>query len=332
MNKTYLITGGAGFIGSAMVRRLVSDPKNCVINIDKLTYASNRKSLEKVEERENYFFYKNDICDYKELINIFLKHSPDVVMHFAAESHVDRSINEPQSFLTTNIMGTYNLLEICREHFKKKSFIFHHVSTDEVYGDIEENKPSVEHDPYLPSSPYSASKAASDHLVRAWHRTYQLPILITNCSNNYGPYQNYEKLIPKVIINLINNVEIPIYGKGNQIRDWIYVDDHIEGILKVINKGKIGETYNLGGNNEIKNIDLVNQIIEIMININGGTDEDLIQKRKLIKFVTDRPGHDQRYSINSSKAEQIGWIRRGNFADNLKKTVEWFINNYQIKQ
>ena len=288
MGKRYLVTGGAGFIGSAMIKKLIKDPGNIIANVDKLTYASNLDSLSSLKGNDSYSFFKCDICDFNKLKEIIINFRPEIIINFAAESHVDRSIFASREFIDSNIYGTYNLLEICREFSENKEIIFHHISTDEVYGDIEGKPPSAENDSYKPSSPYSSSKAASDHLVKAWHRTYKLPVFITNCSNNYGPYQNKEKLIPKVITNILNNKDIPVYGNGEQIRDWIFVEDHISGILKVLESGKIGETYNLGGNNEIRNIDLIHRIIELINKINNGSKDNLDQMRNLIKYVDDR--------------------------------------------
>ena len=326
MNKKYLITGGSGFIGSAMIRRLVKDKDNHVVNIDKLTYAANLESLSAIKNFKNYSFFKYDICNFEKLNEVFINFQPEIIIHFAAESHVDRSIFAPKNFMESNIIGTYNLLELCRKHSENKNIIFHHISTDEVYGDIKDGLPSSEEDAYRPSSPYSSSKAASDHLVRSWHRTYGIPIFITNCSNNFGPFQNKEKLIPKVINNIINNKDIPVYGDGKQTRDWLYVDDHIDGILKVIEKGSIGETYNLGGNNEITNIDLIKQIIELTNKLKNGSDKDLDRMMKLITHVKDRPGHDTRYAINNQKVKSLGWKIKNTFQHNLEKTIKWYMN------
>ena len=326
MGKRYLVTGGAGFIGSAMIKKLIKDPGNIIANVDKLTYASNLDSLSSLKGNDSYSFFKCDICDFNKLKEIIINFRPEIIINFAAESHVDRSIFASREFIDSNIYGTYNLLEICREFSENKEIIFHHISTDEVYGDIEGKPPSVETDSYKPSSPYSSSKAASDHLVKAWHRTYKIPVFITNCSNNYGPYQHKEKLIPKVITNVLNNKDIPVYGNGEQIRDWIFVEDHISGILKVLESGKIGETYNLGGNNEIRNIDLIHRIIELINKINNGSKDNLDQMRNLITYVDDRLGHDKRYAINSTKAELIGWSKKNSFEINLEKTIKWYMN------
>lgn len=326
MGKRYLVTGGAGFIGSAMINKLIKDPSNIIANVDKLTYASNLESLSSVKDNDNYSFFNCDICDFNKLKEIIINFRPEIIINFAAESHVDKSIFASKEFINSNIYGTYNLLEICRELCEKKEIIFHHISTDEVYGDIEGKPPSVETDSYKPSSPYSSSKAASDHLVKAWHRTYKLPVFITNCSNNYGPYQHKEKLIPKVITNILNNKDIPVYGNGEQTRDWIFVEDHISGILKVLESGEIGETYNLGGSNEIRNIDLIHRIIELINKINNGNEINLDKMRSLITYVEDRLGHDKRYAINSKKAELIGWSIKDSFEINLEKTIKWYMN------
>jgi dTDP-glucose 4,6-dehydratase len=326
MGKRYLVTGGAGFIGSAMIKKLIKDSGNIIANVDKLTYASNLKSLLSLKDNDSYSFFNCDICDFNKLKEIIINFRPEIIINFAAESHVDRSIFASKEFINSNIYGTYNLLEICRELCEKKEIIFHHISTDEVYGDIEDKPPSVETDSYKPSSPYSSSKAASDHLVKAWHRTYKLPVFITNCSNNYGPYQHKEKLIPKVITNILNNKDIPVYGNGEQIRDWIFVEDHISGILKVLESGEIGETYNLGGSNEIRNIDLIHRIIELINKINNGNKVNLDKMRSLITYVEDRLGHDKRYAINSKKAELIGWSIKDSFEINLEKTIKWYMN------
>ncbi len=326
MGKRYLVTGGAGFIGSAMINKLIKDPSNIIANVDKLTYASNLDSLSSLKDNDSYSFFKCDICDFNKLKEIIINFRPEIIINFAAESHVDRSIFASKEFINSNIYGTYNLLEICRELCEKKEIIFHHISTDEVYGDIEGKPPSVETDSYKPSSPYSSSKAASDHLVKAWHRTYKIPVFITNCSNNYGPYQHKEKLIPKVITNVLNNKDIPVYGNGEQIRDWIFVEDHISGILKVLESGEIGETYNLGGNNEIRNIDLIHRIIELINKISNGNKVNLDKMISLITYVEDRLGHDKRYAINSKKAELIGWSIKDSFEINLEKTIKWYMN------
>jgi len=333
--NTIFITGGAGFIGSAVIRYLLKNTNLAVINIDKLTYAGNLESIPEALIAENYSFEKVDICNKNSLRGLFKKYKPDCIMHLAAESHVDRSIENADDFIKTNILGTYNLLEVSRQYYdtldvKKASiFRFHHISTDEVYGDLGLSKESFkETTKYDPSSPYSASKASSDHLVRAWSRTYKFPTLITNCSNNYGPYHFPEKLIPHIIINAINGKDLPVYGNGLQIRDWLYVEDHAEALFAVISKGNIGETYNIGGHNEKTNIEVVNKICSIL-------DIKVIEKPKnitsfseLIKHVSDRPGHDMRYSIDSSKIyNELGWSPKETFDTGLEKTIDWYLNN-----
>jgi len=330
-----LVTGGAGFIGSALVRYLMSSTNHRVVNIDKLTYAGNLDSLSNVSKLDNYSFEQVDICDQRELVRIFVKHKPDVVMHLAAESHVDRSIDGPGDFIKTNIVGTYTLLEVSRRYWesleagKKKKFRFHHISTDEVYGDLSStDELFTETTPYSPSSPYSASKASSDHLVRAWHRTYGLPTLITNCSNNYGPYHFPEKLIPHMILNAISGKPLPVYGDGNQIRDWLYVDDHARALYKVVTEGKVGETYNIGGHNEKKNIEVVHLICELLEELAPEKPKGVANYRDLITFVKDRPGHDLRYAIDASKIErELGWTPQETFESGLRKTVKWYLEN-----
>jgi dTDP-glucose 4,6-dehydratase len=327
-----LVTGGAGFIGSALVRYIINNSNDSVVSLDKLTYAGNLESLQDVAENERYFFEQVDICNKIELKRVFNQHKPDAVMHLAAESHVDRSINSPGEFIQTNIIGTYNMLEEARAYWmgldqnSQISFRFHHISTDEVYGDLEGmDDLFCEDTPYDPSSPYSASKAASDHLVRAWFRTYNFPVVITNCSNNYGPYQFPEKLIPLVILNALSGTELPIYGAGDQVRDWLFVDDHVEALYKVVLEGALGETYNIGGHNEKKNIDVVNTICDIL--------EDIIpleegSYRDLITHVADRPGHDLRYAIDASKiARDLNWQPKETFESGIKKTVLWYLDN-----
>ena len=327
-----LITGGAGFIGSAVVRHVLENSDDSVVNLDKLTYAGNLESLEDVADNSRYFFEQVDICNKYEVARVFKEHMPDVVMHLAAESHVDRSIDSPSDFIETNVVGTYNMLEVARAYWtnldeiKKRTFRFHHISTDEVFGDLEgEDDLFTEETPYAPSSPYSASKAASDHLVRAWFRTYNFPVVITNCSNNYGPYQFPEKLIPLVIMNALSGTELPIYGAGDQVRDWLFVDDHAEALYKVVLEGALGETYNIGGHNEKKNIDVVNTICDIL--------EDIIpleegSYRDLITHVADRPGHDLRYAIDASKiARDLNWQPKETFESGIKKTVLWYLDN-----
>ena len=329
-----LVTGGAGFIGSALIRYLIKNTDNHVINIDKLTYASNLSSLDDIKESGRYRFENIDICNKNRLSEVFLDYRPDVVMHLAAESHVDNSIKAPNKFLKTNIIGTFNLLESSRLMVKdpksdNKKFIFHHISTDEVYGDLnEDDEKFSEQTPYAPSSPYSASKASSDHIVRAWFRTYNLPIIITNCSNNYGPYQFPEKLIPSTILKAINGKQISIYGNGQQIRDWLFVDDHVQALYKVATEGKVGETYNIGGNCEKRNIEVVEEICSLLDEIIPLKDTSY---HKQIKFISDRPGHDQRYAINTSKiSNQLGWEPKETFDSGIKKTVLWYLNNHNL--
>ena len=370
-----LVTGGAGFIGSAVVRHIINDTDFLVVNVDKLTYAGNLESLASVSNNPRYNFEQLDICDAVELKRVFNQHQPDLVMHLAAESHVDRSIDAPGEFIQTNIMGTYTLVEQARAYWaglqgdKKANFRFHHISTDEVYGDLPHpdevdhhaalvmtGKESViarnegdvaihpsqplalftEETAYAPSSPYSASKAASDHLVRAWLRTYGLPTLVTNCSNNYGPYHFPEKLIPLVILNALEGKPLPVYGKGNQIRDWLYVEDHSRALVLVATKGKVGETYNIGGHNEKQNIEVVETICEILdelvpckekgVKSEGG--EPLTSYSSLLMFVKDRPGHDMRYAIDASKIQrELGWTPQETFESGIRKTVQWYLDN-----
>ena len=347
-----LVTGGAGFIGSALIRQIIEYTDYSVVNLDKLTYAGNLNSLNTVDKSDRYQFVQVDICDQASVQNIFNRYQPDAIMHLAAESHVDRSIDGPAEFLQTNIMGTFNLLECARAYYqalsddRKPIFRFHHISTDEVYGDLEDDGLFTEATPYAPSSPYSASKASSDHLVRAWQRTYGLPVLITNCSNNYGPYHFPEKLIPHIIINALQGKPLPIYGKGNQVRDWLYVEDHARALLAVLDKGIIGETYNIGGHNERQNIDVVYAICEILEelaseNSHSRKQSDLRSKKihhefsensngfkSLITYVTDRPGHDVRYAIDASKIQQdLAWTPIETFESGIRKTVEWYLNN-----
>lgn len=359
-----LVTGGAGFIGSAVIRNIIENTSDSVINLDKLTYAGNLQSLESIEGSDRYTFEQVDICDRAELDRVFTTHKPDAVMHLAAESHVDRSITGPAEFIQTNIVGTYNLLEAAREYWNtlasdaKQAFRFHHISTDEVYGDLPhpsdihndeclmvngelssnelkiKNSSSnikslplfTEQTSYAPSSPYSASKASSDHLVRAWLRTYGFPTIITNCSNNYGPYHFPEKLIPLVILNALEGKDLPVYGKGDQIRDWLYVEDHARALYKVVTEGKVGETYNIGGHNEKQNIEVVQTICSIL--------DELVPKKpkyaEQITFVNDRPGHDRRYAIDSSKMnKELNWTPIETFETGLRKTVQWYLDNQQ---
>jgi len=327
----FLVTGGAGFIGSAVIRHLINNTDHEVVNVDKLTYAGNLQSLESVSDSPRYAFEQVDICDAKEVARVFAEHQPDIVMHLAAESHVDRSIDGPGEFIKTNILGTYTLLDEARSYYKtldeerQKTFRFHHISTDEVYGDLEGTDDLfTETTPYAPSSPYSASKASSDHLVRAWQRTYGFPTLVTNCSNNYGPYHFPEKLIPLVILNALEGKPLPVYGKGDQIRDWLYVEDHARALVLVATTGEIGETYNIGGHNEKQNIEVVKTICQIL-------DKKVPKEtpyEELITFVADRPGHDVRYAIDASKIErELGWTPEETFETGLEKTVQWYLDN-----
>ena len=330
-----VVTGGAGFIGSALIRHIMLSTDWSVVNIDKLTYAGNLDSLSGYNGNGRYSFYESDICDVKAMDSMFREHQPDMVMHLAAESHVDRSIDGPVEFIKTNVNGTFNLLEAARQYFvdlndnKRRSFRFHHVSTDEVYGDLKSTDDLfTERTPYSPSSPYSASKAASDHLVRAWGRTYGLPVIITNCSNNYGPFHFPEKLIPHVILNAIHGEPLPIYGDGLQIRDWLYVEDHVKALVKVVTEGKIGETYNIGGHNEKTNLEVVESICDLLEEIRPQKPSGVINYRDLITFVKDRPGHDARYAIDASKIErELGWVPEETFETGLRKTVQWYLNN-----
>jgi dTDP-glucose 4,6-dehydratase len=327
-----LITGGAGFIGSALIRHIINSTSHSVINVDKLTYAGNLESLQEISVDDRYVFEKVDICDKPELERLFNYHKPQVVMHLAAESHVDRSINSSESFINTNIIGTYNLLEVSRAYWldlnekDKENFRFHHISTDEVYGDLEESSDLFsEKTAYDPSSPYSASKASSDHLVRAWYKTYNLPVLVTNCSNNYGPYHYPEKLIPLVICRALEGKSLPIYGAGDQIRDWLYVEDHAQALLRVVEKGVIGETYNIGGHNEHKNLEVVKNICNILDELmplsKGSYSSQIIH-------VDDRPGHDKRYAIDASKIKkELDWTPNESFSSGLRKTVIWYLDN-----
>ncbi|WP_272578456.1 MULTISPECIES: dTDP-glucose 4,6-dehydratase [Providencia] len=330
-----LVTGGAGFIGSAVVRHIVNNTNNSVINIDKLTYAGNLESLDSIRENSRYTFIKVDICDSAAITDIFKQHQPDAIMHLAAESHVDRSIDGPSEFIQTNIIGTYTLLEAARQYWnqlpadKKATFRFHHISTDEVYGDLESTTDLfTETTPYAPSSPYSASKASSDHLVRAWQRTYGLPTIVTNCSNNYGPFHYPEKLIPLIILNALEGKPLPVYGNGQQIRDWLYVEDHARALYKVVTEGKIGETYNIGGHNEKANIDVVKTICSILEELVPNKPNNVEHYSDLITYVTDRPGHDLRYAIDATKIKnELNWVPDETFETGLRKTIEWYLNN-----
>ncbi|MDX7686062.1 dTDP-glucose 4,6-dehydratase [Aeromonas caviae] len=336
-----LVTGGAGFIGSAVVRHIIRDTNDSIINLDKLTYAGNLESLAEVSSSERYAFEQVDICNRAELNRVFAQHQPDAVMHLAAESHVDRSITGPAAFIETNIVGTYTLLEAARAYWnglddtRKAAFRFHHISTDEVYGDLphpdevaagEPLPLFTETTPYAPSSPYSASKASSDHLVRAWRRTYGLPTVVTNCSNNYGPYHFPEKLIPLVILNALDGKPLPVYGKGDQIRDWLYVEDHARALYTVVTTGVIGETYNIGGHNEKQNLDVVHTICDLL--------DEMVPKagsyRDQITYVADRPGHDRRYAIDASKmSAELAWQPQETFESGIRKTVQWYLDNQQ---
>jgi dTDP-glucose 4,6-dehydratase len=335
-----LVTGGAGFIGSAVIRHIIKNTQDSVVNLDKLTYAGNLESLSGVSDDPRYVFEKVDICHAAELKRVFDLHQPDAVMHLAAESHVDRSIEGPAEFIQTNIVGTYALLEAARAYWnglesdKKQAFRFHHISTDEVYGDLEGPEDLfTEETPYAPSSPYSASKASSDHLVRAWLRTYGFPTLITNCSNNYGPYHFPEKLIPLVLLNALQGKALPIYGKGNQIRDWLYVEDHARALYKVVTEGEIGETYNIGGHNEKQNIEVVHTICDLLEELVPNNQFSKVSGsaggfKGLITYVQDRPGHDIRYAIDAQKIEkELGWTPEETFESGIRKTVEWYLTN-----
>ena len=334
-----LVTGGAGFIGSAVVRHIIKNTQDSVVNVDKLTYAGNLESLVDVADSDRYAFERVDICDAAEVARVFAEHQPDAVMHLAAESHVDRSITGPADFIETNIVGTYVLLEAARAYWltlsdeAKSAFRFHHISTDEVYGDLPhpDEHPQgtalplfTEQTAYAPSSPYSSSKASSDHLVRAWRRTYGLPTLVTNCSNNYGPYHFPEKLIPLVILNALEGKPLPIYGKGDQIRDWLYVEDHARALYIVVTQGMPGETYNIGGHNEKQNLDVVHTICDLL--------DEIVPKsgsyREQITYVSDRPGHDRRYAIDADKiSRELGWKPEETFESGIRKTVKWYLNN-----
>ena len=338
MNKTskkFLITGGAGFIGSALIRHIINNTEDSVVNVDKLTYAGNLDSLKTVDSSQRYTFEKIDICDSSNIELVFKKHSPDIVIHLAAESHVDRSIDGPKEFIDTNIIGTLVLLEQARAYWselgkgKKNKFRFHHVSTDEVYGDLGNTDYYFsESTAYAPSSPYSASKASSDHLVRAWNRTYGLPIIITNSSNNYGPYQFTEKLIPLIIMKAIKGIKLPLYGDGKQIRDWLYVEDHVRALYLVARQGGIGETYNIGGHNEKQNIQVVKTICSILDQLVPSNFEGVDKYSQLISYVGDRVGHDIRYAIDASKiAADLNWTPRESFDSGIQKTVEWYLKN-----
>ncbi len=325
----YLVTGGAGFIGSAVVRKLINETDHEVCNVDALTYAGNLSSLESITNIPRYSFIQADICDGKRMVELIRSFEPDVVMHFAAESHVDRSIDRPSAFVQTNIVGTYNLLEAALGYWlklpdtKKETFRFQHISTDEVYGSLGATGYFTEQTSYAPNSPYSASKAASDHLVRAWGETYNLPVITTNCSNNYGPFQFPEKLIPLMIINGLERKPLPVYGRGDNVRDWLYVDDHADGLILISEKARPGATYNLGGDAERQNIEVVNAICTALDTVSSGKSH-----KDLIEFVTDRPGHDARYAIDCTKVRtELGWAPTVTFEEGLQKTVEWYVAN-----
>ncbi|HCE4619087.1 dTDP-glucose 4,6-dehydratase [Vibrio parahaemolyticus] len=332
-----LVTGGAGFIGSAVVRHIIRDTQDSVVNLDKLTYAGNLESLVDVADSDRYYFEQVDICDRTELDRVFSEHQPDMVMHLAAESHVDRSIDGPAAFIETNVMGTYHLLEAARQYWSsleeanKSAFRFHHISTDEVYGDLEGTDDLfTETTSYAPSSPYSASKASSDHLVRAWQRTYGLPTLVTNCSNNYGPHHFPEKLIPLMILNALDGKPLPVYGDGMQIRDWLFVEDHARALYKVVTEGEIGETYNIGGHNEKANIEVVKTICALLEELRPDKPAGVESYESLITYVKDRPGHDVRYAIDATKiAQELNWTPEETFESGIRKTVEWYLNNPQ---
>ena len=328
-----LITGGSGFIGSALIRYIINQTLDSIINIDKLTYAANQSVLREIEDSPRYAFEKVDICDLKALESIFEKYQPDAVMHLAAESHVDRSIAGAGDFIQTNIVGTYTLLEVAKNYWytldeaKKSIFRFHHISTDEVYGDLSFSEPAfTEQSPYHPSSPYSASKAASDHLVYAWHRTYGLPVMLSNSSNNYGAYQHTEKLIPLMISNALMGKPLPIYGDGQQIRDWLFVEDHVEALYLILTRGRIGERYNIGGNCEKTNLEVVKSICQLLEELIPEKPNNIVHYEDLITYVKDRPGHDVRYALDCSKIyDELGWRPRESFDSGIRKTVEWFI-------
>ena len=359
--RTILVTGGAGFIGSAVIRHLINDTDTVVVNVDKLTYAGNLESLSSISDSSRYNFECVDICDGNEIARVFHQYQPDIIMHLAAESHVDRSIDGPGEFIQTNILGTYNMLEQARTYWvqldesKKAGFRFHHISTDEVYGDLPHpddyqnirlmpdmqasglTRVSVQQETlplfkettaYAPSSPYSASKASSDHLVRAWNRTYNLPTLITSCSNNYGPFHFPEKLIPLVILNALQGKPLPIYGRGHQIRDWLYVEDHARALVLVATKGEVAETYNIGGHNEKQNIEVVYAICELLEELVPKKPNDLDHYKDLITFVEDRAGHDVRYAIDAGKIQrELNWLPTESFESGIRKTVEWYLCN-----
>ena len=347
LKKKFMITGGAGFIGSSLIRFLIEKTSHQVLNLDKLTYASNIESLKNVSKNSRYQFVQGDICNKEIISKLFTEFKPDIVMHLAAETHVDRSIDGPANFIQTNVIGTLVMLECAREYWSKKkknNFIFHHISTDEVYGSLNKTDLFTEQSNYDPSSPYSASKASSDHLVRAWHRTYGLPIVITNCSNNYGPYQFPEKLIPLIILNALDRKPLPVYGNGKNIRDWLYVEDHVRALYRVVTEGKVGEMYNIGAHNEKANIDIVkiickilDKLVPVSLEVNKTHKTNHVKQKKvksiksyndLITFVADRPGHDLRYAIDESKIKkELNWKPEESFKTGIKKTVQWYLNN-----
>ena len=330
-----IVTGGAGFIGSAVIRHIIHNTNHNVLNIDKLTYAGNLESLANISRNPRYSFSQTDICNKSSVEKLFNDFEPDLIMHLAAESHVDRSITGSADFIQTNIIGTYTLLEVSRHYYleleeaKKSTFLFHHISTDEVYGDLEGvDDLFVETTAYAPSSPYSATKASSDHLVRAWHRTYGLPIVITNCSNNYGPYHFPEKLIPITILNALEGKPLPIYGDGSQVRDWLYVEDHARALFLVASEAKVGETYNIGGHNELRNIDVVKSICLLLEELVPNKPKGIVHYEDLITYVKDRPGHDLRYAIDASKIQkELNWTPQEIFETGLRKTVKWYLDN-----
>jgi len=332
MSKTVLLTGGAGFIGSALVRYLINDTDNIVVNVDKLTYAGSLHSLGGADASERHHFHREDIVDSRAMRSLVTQYQPDYIMHLAAESHVDRSIDGPGEFIQTNIVGTYNLLQVALEYYqeldgaKRDAFKFHHISTDEVYGSLGETGLFTEKTRYKPNSPYSASKASSDHLVRAWNKTYELPVVISNCSNNYGPFQFPEKLVPLIIQKAIAGEPLPIYGKGDNIRDWLFVDDHVKALWKIVTEGDSGEVYNVGGHNEKTNIDVVTTMCSILDEIRPRDDGKNYADQ--ITYVADRPGHDRRYAIDAAKIErELAWIPEETFETGIRKTVEWYLEN-----
>jgi dTDP-glucose 4,6-dehydratase len=332
MSKKVLLTGGAGFIGSALVRYLINHTDTIVVNVDKLTYAGSLHSLGGADASERHHFYQEDIIDSEAMRGLIQKHQPDYIMHLAAESHVDRSIDGPGEFIQTNIVGSYNLLQVALEYYlglegaKKDAFKFHHISTDEVYGSLGASGLFTETTRYKPNSPYSASKASSDHLVRAWNKTYKLPVVISNCSNNYGPFQFPEKLVPLIIQKAVAGESLPIYGKGDNIRDWLFVDDHVKALWSIVTQGKNGEVYNVGGHNEKTNIEVVTTMCAILDDITPRTDGKKYAEQ--IVYVADRPGHDRRYAIDAAKIErELGWTPEETFETGIRKTVEWYLNN-----